>query len=80
MTENTVENDGDTKCGSKESHYHRGLYNDMECVVVIGEPLTELFAVNLGIRQGCLLSTMLFNIFLEFVMKELKDLDDNLSL
>ena len=56
------------------------LYNNTECAVVRDSQLTEWFEVHVGLGQGCLLSPSLFNIFLEFVMKELKDLDRTLIL
>ena len=56
------------------------LYNDMECAVVIDGYLTKWFSVNVGFGQRRLLSTTLINIFLEFIITMLKDLDDNLFL
>ena len=49
------------------------LYNNTECAVVIDCKLTEWFEVRVGLRQGCFLSPTLFNVFLEFVMKELSE-------
>ena len=43
------------------------LYKDTECAIVIDGHITEWFKVNIGVRQGCILSPTLFNIFLEFV-------------
>ena len=56
------------------------LYKDTECAIVIDGHITEWFKVNIGVRQGCILSPTLFNIFLEFVMKELKSLDQDLHM
>ena len=56
------------------------LYAETECAIIINGPLTEWFEVKVGVRQGCLLSPTLFNIFLEFVMSELKSLQQSLSL
>ena len=61
------------------------MYDHTECSVQIDGKLTEWFPVTIGVRQGCILSPTLFNIFLEFVMDEVKSiigemkLDDSLS-
>ena len=47
---------------------------------MIDDQRTEWFEVRVGLRQGCLLSPTLFNVFLEFVMKELSELDQTLVL
>ena len=36
--------------------------------------------MKVGVQQGCILSPTLFNVFLEFVMDDLKSLQDNLQL
>ena len=50
------------------------MYYSVECAVVINGQLTEWFRVETGVRQGCLLSPILFSFFLEFVMTDLKSL------
>ena len=44
------------------------LYNDTENAVLINNTLGEWFTATVGVRQGCLLSPYLFNIFLEQIM------------
>ena len=56
------------------------MYEKTECAVLISNNLIEWFKAMIGVRQGCLLSPTLFNIFLEFVMAELKLLRDELHL
>ena len=58
----------------------KSMYNNSECALTIDGNLTSWFKVNVGVSQGCLLSPTLFNIFLEFVLDELKSLDESFVL
>ncbi len=55
------------------------MYQNTQCAVMIGGAMTEWFGVEVGVRQGCILSPTLFNLFLEFAMKELKSIDRELN-
>lgn len=55
------------------------MYHNTQCAVMIGGTMTEWFGVEVGVRQGCILSPTLFNLFLEFVMKELNSIDRELN-
>jgi hypothetical protein len=57
----------------------RSLYRNTECAVMVDGSTSEWFGVGVGVRQGCLLSPTLFNVFLEFVMRELETLDRTLT-
>ena len=56
------------------------MYNQTECSILIDGQLKDWFHVEVGVRQGCILSPTLFNIFLEFVMDELSCLQSSLKL
>ena len=45
-------------------------YRNTTCRVRIGGELTDAFAVRGGLKQGCALSTLLFNLALEWVMRQ----------
>ena len=46
--------------------------DNVKCAVVFNGQLTEWFRVNIGERQGCLLSPILFSLFMEFVKADRK--------
>jgi len=48
----------------------QGLYARSECWVLIGDTISDKFSQTIGVRQGCLLSPCLFNLFLEEIMTE----------
>ena len=39
------------------------LHEDMNAVVMAGGKTSELFSVSLGVKQGCVLAAVLFNLF-----------------
>ncbi len=48
------------------------LYRDVECCVHINGFKSPWFNVNTGLKQGCLLSLVLFNLFINDLVDEIK--------
>ena len=48
----------------------QALYEGVKACVKVGQRETEMFDVQKGVRQGCTLSSWLFNVFIDEVMKE----------
>ena len=46
------------------------LYATTEAAIVVGSTITDWFTTSVGVRQGCLLSPCLFNVFLEYIMSD----------
>lgn len=46
------------------------FYRNFECSVIIGSKISEPFPVKSGVRQGCILSPMLFLITIDWVMRQ----------
>ena len=44
------------------------LYKSFECSVLMDSTQTDYFPVKSGVRQGCILSPILFNITLDYIM------------
>ena len=51
------------------THLLRNLYAGQEATVRTGNGTTELFQIGKGVRQGCLLSPCLFNLYAEYIMR-----------
>ena len=47
----------------------RNLYAGQEATVRTGHGTTDWFQIGKGVRQGCILSPCLFNLFAEFIMQ-----------
>ena len=56
------------------------LYKNSKCTVTIDGKLTEWFSALTGVRQECLLSPTLFNIFLELVINEIESISSNFDM
>ena len=45
------------------------LYAGQEATVRTGHGITDWFQIRKGVRQGCILSPCLFNLYAEYIMK-----------
>ncbi|KAB0344195.1 hypothetical protein FD754_021121 [Muntiacus muntjak] len=50
-------------------HLLRNLYAGQEATVRTGHGTTEWFQIGKGVRQGCILSPCLFNLYAEYIMR-----------
>ena len=47
----------------------RNLYADQEATVRTGHGTTDWFQIGKGVRQGCILSPCLFNLYAQYIMR-----------
>ena len=47
----------------------RHLYAGQEAIVRTGHGKTDWFQIGKGVRQGCILSSYLFNLYVEYIMR-----------
>ena len=47
----------------------RSLYAGQEATVQTGHGTTDWFQIGKGVRQGCILSPCLFNLYAEYIMR-----------
>ena len=48
----------------------QGFYVESRACVRVGNDVSELFLVNVGLRQGCAISPWLFNVNMDDVVRE----------
>ena len=47
----------------------RNLYAGQEAAVITGHRTTDWFQIGKGVRQGCILSLCVFNLYAEYIMR-----------
>ena len=60
----------------------RNLYADQEATIRTGHGTTDWFQIGKGVRQGCILSSCLFNFYSEYIMRNtgLEEAQDGIRL
>ena len=48
----------------------QSFYLDSRACVRVGKDVSEWFPVNVALRQGCVMSPWLFNVYMDFVVRE----------
>ena len=61
------ERDGNTR--PPELPLEKNLYAGQEATVRAGQGTTDWFQIGKGVRQGCILSPYLFNLYAEYIMR-----------
>ena len=58
--------------GGRLSAFLKAVYEDVSCKVKVGEGQSEPFKVTCGLRQGCILSPLLFSLYINSLITKLK--------
>jgi len=57
----------------------RNLYYEQKAAIKLTEGLTEWTDIKRGVRQGCVMSPVLSNLYSEFILKELEEVDEGIQ-
>ena len=57
----------------------QSLYKNVKCTVRLNGQQTEWFDVNSRLKQGCILSLMLFNLFINDLTRDVHDVGSGIS-
>ena len=69
MNHNKLENSEKMGISDHLTCLLRNLYVDQEATLRTGQGTTDWFQIVKGIRQGCILSPWLFNLYAEYIMR-----------
>ena len=61
------ERDGNTR--PPELHLEKPIYAGQEATVRTGHGTTDWFQIGKGVHQGCILPPCLFNLYVEYIMR-----------
>ena len=54
------------------TEFLRAAYTELKCEVKVGEKYSEPFSVENGLRQGCILSPLLFSLYINSLIVDMK--------
>ena len=63
----------------KDFRIIRNLYYEQKAAIKLTEGLTEWTDIKRGVRQGCVMSPDLFNLYSEFILKELEEVKEGIQ-
>ena len=69
LKDNVENSERDEKTRYQLTCLLRDLYAGQEATVRIGHGTTDWFQIGKGVRQGCILSPCLFNLYAEYIMR-----------
>ena len=58
----------------------KSLYNDVNCAVKVNDMFSTWFKVSTGLKQGCKMSTSLFSVYNNDLVKEINDLNCGITI
>src|SRR3954447_6023833 len=56
------------------------MYSVVQSAVLVGEDQTEWFDLSTGVRQGCVMSPILFSLFINGLAREINDVGEGVEI